>query len=317
MANDLMKKITQPSFWDTKEGTTGMIFGVGILGGIGYGAYKLMPHIVDLLQNTVTAIALGAVAVILVYVLVLDSTLRDRAWLLYKLLMQKITYSIIAYDPFGVLREMQARALEKRNEVNKQRQEVNAQAVTIRQELDAFQAEMLKVQSDINWMKKNGKSQELIADEASKLGTLDESIKRMTKSYTVINGFYTQMTRIYDELERFDKRVAWDIKMREREYKAINATASAMQIMQAVIKGTDANSMMRDQTIQFLTTDYGEKLGRIESAMEDSNKFLEQADMRNAMYAERGMQLLDDLNKRDLAISLPAPSAVPAYKYNK
>jgi hypothetical protein len=174
---------------------------------------------------------------------------------------------------------------------------------------------MEQVRSDVLWMQNNGKSREAIADEASKLGTLDESIKRMTKSYNVIEGFYSQMTRIYEELERFDKRVAWDIKMREREYKAVNATASAMQIMSAVIKGTDANSLMRDQTIQFLTTDYGEKLGRIESAMEDSAKFLEQADMRNAMYADRGLKLLDDLKGRDISVGLLQQPAVVTSNY--
>lgn len=316
MANDIVKKITEQSFWDKKEGTTGMIVGAAILGAIGYGAWKIMPHIVDLLQNTMSALILGAIAVILVYVLILDSTLRDRAWLLYKLLMEKITYSIIKYDPFGVLREMQARAQEKRNEVDEKRKQVNSQAVTIREELEAFNAEMQQVQSNVRWMQKNGKPAELIADEASKIGTLDESIKRMTRSYETITGFYKQMTRIYDELERFDKRVAWDIKMREREYKAINATASALEIMQAVIKGTDENSRMRDSVIAHLTNNYGEKLGRIESVMEDSSKFLEQADMRNAMYADRGLALLAELDKRDISISLPAPEVKkPVYNY--
>jgi uncharacterized protein (DUF3084 family) len=205
-------------------------------------------------------------------VLVLDSTLRDRAWLLYKLLMEKLTYSIIEFDPFGVLREMQRRAQTRREEVDEQRKKVKGEAVTIRRELESFQNEQVEVQSNLNWMQRNGKSKEEIDDEASKLATLAESIKRMTNSYNVIDGFYTQMTRIYTELERFDKKVAWEINHREREYKAINATATAMQIMQAVIKGTDANSMLRDQTMQFLNVDYGQKLGRIESAMEDRHE---------------------------------------------
>lgn len=311
MANDLIKEKGQ-SFWDTKEGTTGMVFGVGILGLLGYGAYKIMPYIVDLLQNTVYAIGLGVVAVALIWALVIDDTLRNRSWLVYKMLMHKLTYSIIKWDPFGVLREMQERSREKREMVNKHRQNVKAQSTTIRRELEAFQDEKEKVQSQVRWLQKNGKSEALISDEASKLGQLDASITRMTKSYDVIEGFYAQMTRIYEELERFDKRVEWDISMREREYKAINATNTAMQIMRAAIKGTDGDSQMRDQTLAFLTTDYGDKLGRIESAMEDTAKFLEQADMQNAMYADRGMKLLEDLKGRDLSVGLlPGKVATP------
>ena len=316
---DIKKKVQ--SFWDTKEGTTGMVFGAAILGGIGYGAFKIMPHLVNLLQNTTYALGLGALTLFLVWALILDSTLRDRTWLVYKLLMQKLTYSIIEYDPFGVLREMQERARKKREEVNVHRQSVKAQSMTIRRELDAFTEEKEKVHSQIKWMRENGKSQEAINDEASKFGMLDQAINRMTRSYNVIEGFYVQLTRIYSELERFDQRVDWDIMMREREFKAITATNSAMQIMRAAIKGSDADSQMRDQTLNFLTDDYSGKLGRIESAMEDSAKFLEQADMQNAMYADKGMKLLEDLRGRELSVGqFPTPAkagVVSDYVYKK
>jgi hypothetical protein len=51
------------SFWDSKEGTTGMVIGAGILGLIGYGAYQIMPYIANLMENTVYAIGFGRLRV--------------------------------------------------------------------------------------------------------------------------------------------------------------------------------------------------------------------------------------------------------------
>lgn len=301
MANDLIKQ----SFWEKKEGTTGMIVGVGILGGIGYGLYKIMPHLADFAHNTFEFVGFSILTAILLYI-VLDGGLRSRAVLFYQLLMEKLTYSIIEFDPFGVLREMQKRAQARREEVNRQRVKVKEQSSVINRELQEFQKEQGEVKSNVEWMRRNNKSQELIDDELSKFATLGESITRMGNSFTVIEGFYAQLTRIYNELERYDKKVDWEIDHREREYKAVNATATAMEIMRAVIKGTDGTSQMRDQAMAFLNTNYGEKLGRIEAAMEDSAKFLEQADMRNAQYADKGRKLLDDLNSRDISVGVIA-----------
>jgi hypothetical protein len=44
MANEVSTNLVKKtkSFWDTKEGTTGMVLGAGILGLIGWGAYTVM-----------------------------------------------------------------------------------------------------------------------------------------------------------------------------------------------------------------------------------------------------------------------------------
>jgi len=313
MANDIVTRVKKQSFWDRPEGTTGMI--IAAAGGLAllYGAYKVMPYVANLMENTFYALAFGAGALGIAYVLI-DGSLRRRLSLLYQLSMEKLTYSIIKYDPFGVMREMQRRAAKKLAYADEKMLEVSEQASTINNELEGMKREREEVVSNVNWMQTHGKAQEVIADEASKLTILSEAIERLTKSYDVTYGFYTHLRRVKEEFERYEKKIGWEINLREREYKAINAVVSATQIMRAFIKGTDEDIETRNRAIAFVNVDYAEKLGRIESAMEDSTKFLEKADMQKAIYADKGLQLLKDLNKRDISVGmLQSPQPVPAY----
>lgn len=300
MPKNLIK--TTLSFWEKPEGTTGMIFGAGILGGIGWLAFKIMPFIATMLETTLkTAILAGTIGV-LTWVFVLDPTLRNRLWLLYTLVMEKFTYALIKRDPFAFLRVLRIRAQKKLQEVDERRKKVKGSLVAIHRELDSFKKEQTEVQNNLNWMQRNGKPKEVVDDEASKLTSLAASITRMTNSCEVIDGFYAVTTKVYEELVRFDAKTAWEIDHQEREYVAISETNTVLDIMMAVIKGTDENSQLRDKALSYVNTDYSQKLGRIESTMEDMSKFLEKADMKNSQYAEQGRKLLDDLNKRDISV---------------
>ncbi len=303
MSNDIVTRVRNQSFWAKPEGTTGMLVAASAGLAVLYGAYKVMPYVANLMENTLYAALWGAGVLAITYVIV-DGRLRNRLSLLYQLSMEKVTYSIIKYDPFGVMREMQRRAAKKLAEAQEYMDKVAANASTIKTELDGMIAEKQDVAGTVQWMQRNGKDQATINDEAEKITTLTASITRMSKSYDVTYGFYTHLKRVKEEFERYEKKVAWEINLREREYKAINAVASATQIMRAFISGNDEDIQTRNRAMQFVNIDYAEKLGRIESAMEDSTKFIEKADMQHAVDADRGLKLLQDLNGRDISVGL-------------
>lgn len=303
MANDIVTRVKNQSFWAKPEGTTGMIVAASAGLAVLYGAYKVMPYVANLMENTLYA-ALCLAGVLAVGYVILDGRLRDRLSLLYQLSMEKLTYSIIKYDPFGVMREMQRRAAKKLAEADEFMLKVAGEASTIKTELDSMIKEKGDVAATVAWMQKNGKSEEVINDEAEKVTTLTESITRLSKSYDVTYGFYTHLKRVKEEFERYEKKIGWEINLREREYKAVNAVASATQIMRAFIKGSDADIQTRNRALAYVNVDYAEKLGRIESAMEDSTKFIEKADMQHAIDADRGLKLLQDLNSRDISVGL-------------
>jgi hypothetical protein len=187
MANEVSTNLVKKtkSFWDTKEGTTGMVLGAGILGLIGWGAYTVMPYIANLMENTFYAIGFGLLAVGLIYAFVIDGTLRNRMWLMYKLMMRALTYSIIKYDPFGVLRETQAQAKERIKTVDECRVEVKKQVGIVTNTLEGFKRDRDQLQGEANWLRTHNGSQAEIDNRAMKLGKIADAITRMTKTYTL------------------------------------------------------------------------------------------------------------------------------------
>lgn len=312
--NDLATAVTSKakSFWDTKEGTTGMVFGLGILGALGYGAYKIMPFIANLLENTVYAIAMGLIACGLAWVFVIDGTMRNRLWIMYKLMMRALTYSIIKYDPIGILREIQKKAKERIKLVDDNRLKVSGQVRTIKQTIDSFKTDESRITKELEYMQRQGGSQSDLNNKATRLGKLREAEIRLQKSYDQTKGFYDQLTRAFNALGTIDENIDFEIGIMEREYKAVNASHAAWKAVKAAFKGSDQIDDLRNDTLAFLAEDYGSKLGQIESFMQDSEKFINGVELQDAMYADSGMKIIEELNSRNLDVvqskSISAPS---------
>jgi hypothetical protein len=290
------------SFWDTKEGTTGMVIGLGLFSAIGYGAYHLMPYVANLMENTFYALLFGGLSIAMFYALVIDGTLRSRLWLSYKLLMRAMTYSIIKYDPIGILREIQKKAKDRLRLVDESRRTVNGQVSQINSTVTSFKNDETQLVRMIERQRKDSAPPNEVQNNLTKLGKLTEAEKRLTKSLVQTQGFYTQLTRAYKALETIDGNIDFEIGIMEREYKAVNASHAAWKAVKAAFNGSDELDMLRNDTLAFLAEDYGNKLGAIESFMDDSKKFIDGVDLQNAMYADDGMKALENLNAVDLNI---------------
>jgi hypothetical protein len=298
------------SFWDTKEGTTGMVVGMGMLGLIGWGAYKIMPYIANLMENTFYAVLFGLLTVGLVYVTVIDGTLRNRLWMGYKLLMRALTYSIISYDPIGVLREIQKKAKERINLVDENRRKVNGQKMQIENTINSFNNDIKSLKSRVEARRARGELAEA-QNDLSKLGRLGDAVQRLTIAFTRTEGFYTQLTRAHKALETIHENIDFEISIVEREYKATTAAHAAWKAVRDAFKGGSEFDELGQQTWAFLAEDYGNKLGEIDSFMTDSMKFIDNVDLTNEAHAQEGLKMLEDLNSRDL-LNIVQPTAKPA-----
>lgn len=300
MSNDLVTKTK--SFWDTKEGTTGMLVGLGLFGALGYGAYKIMPFLANLMENTFYTIAFGALAVGLFYALVIDGTLRNRIWIMYKLLMRALTYSIIKYDPVGILKEIQKKAKERIELVAKHRNTVNGQVKQIESTVSDLEGESKKLVKQLELQRQKNADELEIRSNLSKLGKVNAAVERMKKSRDKVQGFYSQLNRAYKALEIIDSDIDFEINITEKEYKAVNAAHGAWKAVRAAFKGSDEIDNLRADTLAYMAEDYGNKLGAIESFMDDSKKFIDGVDLQQLMYADDGLKMLESLNAHDLNV---------------
>lgn len=292
------------SFWDTQEGTTGMVLGAGVLGLLGWGAYKLMPFIANLMENTFYAIGFGLLSVALLYVFVIDGTLRNRMWLLYKLAMRALTYSIISYDPVAVLRELAKKAWERINEIEKSRGQVRGQVQQVKNALDTSVKEQDTLISEVKyWTQRNEAEKARLA--AGKVGRLKASIDRLQAAYARTQGFYDALTRAHTSVTYIRENLDFEINVVEREYKATNAAHNAWKNVRAALRGGNEFDALEQDTLAYLAEDYANKLGEIDMFMTDAMPFIENVDLQKAMHADEGMKMIDELNNRSFEVVQP------------
>ena len=91
------------SFWSRPEGTTGAIFGLAILAGVGYLIASNITFLIGLAANTLT-LALMIVALVALLYMVLDPKMRTLIWYMYKSVMRWVTGMFVTIDPIGILK---------------------------------------------------------------------------------------------------------------------------------------------------------------------------------------------------------------------
>src|SRR5438477_4585250 len=102
--NDIVPRDYKPKgFWERKEGVTGQLVGVALACGAGSLAYALLPALIALLENTITAMVLGVVAVGLGFVITDRRFQRLWTWS-YMSAMRRLTQVFVEIDPIGIMK---------------------------------------------------------------------------------------------------------------------------------------------------------------------------------------------------------------------
>jgi hypothetical protein len=94
---------TPKSFWQRPEGPFGMVVLAALVAAGGYGFYVILPYIISLLQDTIHAIALGAVLIAILW-LVFNPTFRTAVSNLFQNGVRFFASWVVETDPIGILR---------------------------------------------------------------------------------------------------------------------------------------------------------------------------------------------------------------------
>jgi hypothetical protein len=291
-----------PSFWDTKEGTTGMIGGAAIFGGLGWGAYKIMPYIANLMENTVYAIAFGAVAVFLFYALVIDDKLRKNAWLFYQRLMRAITYSIVKWDPTEILQITLQRARDRLQRVDAGRARVSGNMATLKRTLDGYKEQAEKFLSEAKYLQSHHGDQDQISSRAMKLQELNNAYQELQPLYLQLNGWYDNLNKARSALTTMIGNMEFKIELETEKYDVVRSAHSTFRLIRSAFTGSDEIEGLQGLAFKIMADDYNQKIGEIDTFMLDSKPFLESEDLRVAVNTEKGMKLLEELSRRNIGI---------------
>ena len=288
-------QIQNRSFWRRPEGKTGALFLiVAILGG-GFLFVNFLPQILIFAQNTLgLAVVIFALAVILY--MVLDPKMRALVSYIYKSAMRSITSMFIKIDPISVLKvyiDDLKKNLEKMGKqmgmLKKQMHQLNEVIFNNKKELE----DNLNKASEA----RDGNKTDVMILKSRRAGRLKESNIKLEELYTKMEVLY----RVLDKMERNSRIMMEDIQdqvnIKERERNAMRASHSAMRSAMDIIKGDKDKRAIFDMALEAVADDVSRKVGEMERFMDISENFMKSIDLRNGIFEEEGLNMLEKWEK--------------------
>jgi hypothetical protein len=283
-------------FWDRPEGKTGLIFGIPLLGLLGWGLYKILPYVIVLFQNAITALFFGLILAGLIYV-VLDKRVHTLVWYAYKMVMRKITGFVVELDPISILRSYLDHLKEQRRIMRQQisnlRGQMKSLERTIAENRDLRQTSLKTVQ----------KAQEEGMRKAAVLHA--RKAGRLGKSNLTLQALYDKLEMLYRVLNKMDETASFmledmedEINVKERERKAILAGHSAFKAAMNILRGDPDKRALFDQALDFMAEDFAMRVGEIEDFIDTAGGFIESVDLQNLVFEEEALAELEAWEQR-------------------
>jgi hypothetical protein len=126
---------------------------------------------------------------------------------------------------------------------------------------------------------------------------LDDLYKRMEVLYRVLSKMYENSAVLAEDIED-------QVRLKEQERKAMLAGHSAMKSAMSIIKGDSDKRAMFDSALEAIADDVSNKVGEMERFMEMSENFMSSIDLQNGIFEEKGMQMLDEWEKKSTSLLL-------------
>jgi hypothetical protein len=293
---------SQKSWFARPEGKVGAALPIVAAGAAGVGLIytwgSVLPWIIGMLQNTLTAAALAA-GVGAVVVVVADPRWRNLAFYGYKSLMRGLTGLFIEIDPIGILRTYVESLQKKLAEMDSSISSLGGQIKKLRGQIDKNDADRVHSLELAQAAKKRG-------DDAKNVLVLQSrQAGRLEKSNLTLQNLYDRMTALMGVLKKMREAsgllvedIKGEVDVKTQERAALLAGYNAFSKARRIMQGGDDQRAIFDMTMDKLTDDYGMKMGEIEQFMDMSKAVIEGVDLDNGIYEEKALAQLDVWEQR-------------------
>ncbi len=305
------------TFFQRPEGKTGIVFLIALLAGAGYGLYRLMPYVVNLLTNTLYAIGLAAAIAFFVFV-VSDKRVRTLASYGWKSLMRLITSLIVEIDPIGILKGYA--------------EDLNRRLEEMRKSMASLNGQMSRLKGIIDKNEESRKHSLQIAKQAHNRADMKPAFilqsrqaGRLQKSNITLQALYNKMLAMskamkkYYEVSQFTVQdIEGEIEVKTQERAAIKASYGAFTSARKILQGEGDQKALFDQAMEHLADDYALKIGEIELFMDMSEGFIKTMDLENGVYEQDALDQFEEWEKKadklliSPDLSLPKTRVAPA-----
>ena len=290
------------TFWKRPEGLTGGLFLAGIVIGGGFLLYKFLPFIVNILQNALQATIFFVALAAILYVL-LDPKFRNLIWYMYKSIMRWLTSLFVQIDPIGILESYVEHLYKNLREMDLHIGKLKGQMVKLKNIIGQNEREMEQSLRIAEEAKKQNNN-DVVVINTRQYGRLEESNKRYKELLAKIELLYRVLSKMFKNSEYLIKDIENEVRIRKQERAAILASYGAMKRAMNIIKGDPDKKAMFDMAMEAIVDDISNKVGEMERFMEVSASFIDSIDIQNGVYEQKGLELLEKMEKEGISFIL-------------
>lgn len=289
-------------FWKRPEGVTGAVFLGALLVGGGYLLYTALPTLIALAQNTLYLAGMLAVLAAVLY-MVLDPRMRNLIWYMYRGFMRWVTGIFVELDPIGILKNYVDDLKKKVKQMEKQINILRGQMHKLK-ELIYNNRKEIEANLKLASKAKASNKQTVMILKSRKAGRLRDSNVRLEDLYQKMEVLYRVLTKMHENSLILAEDVKDQVMIKEQERKAIHASHGAMNSAMSIMQGDPDKRAMFDAAMEAITDDVASKVGEMDRFMEMSSNFMNSIDLKNGIFEEDGLKMLEKWEKESTSLIL-------------
>jgi hypothetical protein len=294
------------SFWARPEGKVGMI-GIGILGIFACMIlYRILPAIILLAQNTIYAMGLLAVIGAILF-MVFDPKVRTLVSFMYKSVIRMLTGWFITIDPIGILKNYLGTLRTNLGKMDQQIGRLKGEMRKVKTQIDENSSGMADAMTRAKKAQETQKQEQFIL-QSRQAGRLQKSTMTLQSLYTKMELLYRALDKMYKVCAVLYEDTGAEIDCKEKEWNAVRAAHSAMTSAMAIMRGSSSELDLKQQTLDYMADDLGNKVGEMERFMDTAQSFMDSVDLDNLSFEEKGLAMLEQWEKQADSLLLPPPA---------
>lgn len=289
-----LTELKQKSFWDRKEGTTGIITLSAAAVGLFFAGPTILAFLTMMTAIVGQAITVTALCVILAGMLFLITNKKVQTLVSYmfKSAMRKITGLFVEIDPIGIMQSYIESLKGKREVMENAKTKLAGQITVLLNKMKKYAAEYDQAMQTVRIAKAQGKDS-VFAVQSRQAGRLEKVNKekygplltQMQMHLRVLQKYWEVTGTVIDDLTN-------EVAVKKDEREMILSSYSAMAAAKKIINGGTDERELFDQAMEFVVQDFGMKMGEIDSFIESSQGFVEGLDLQNDVYKADALEKL-------------------------
>lgn len=228
---------------------------------------------------------------------VMDSGVRRLAATAFKVFTRFITSWFVRINPFAIVKL----ALK---EAHKDREQMNEQIISLNEAIGNNERMIEKNNEEIeneraygNKEKQKGRLEAATvhANQVGRLMKFNEKLIKLTGKMKYLSAF---LENLHEKAGFMIQDKENELKMQEAEYKSLKAGSSAFKKAMNIYKGNADALDMKNMAIEEIELQIGNFRGQIDKAMRDSSKILSTMETMDEVNVERGLEILNSVDKQ-------------------